>query len=227
MALAQRKVAGMLSHNQTLLMLKRALRGSRVLVTDLCMQEVAQALLAVSVVLGQSSMNAGASGTLQSPLSGPALCDGDVRALRETMAQALGSNLRGSSKVAKQAQAAALKDCSILLTIGRPAVLIGLNECRELVCGLLNQYKASNAKSARNSAFRMERKLYFLLVWANAQAAAVWQEMMPACARCSADLDDGVTVQLTANDGKSASLNHAAPSSNLVKPRSKSLIAEL
>ena len=217
----------MLSHKQTLLKLKRALRGFRGFLTNLCMQEVSQALPAVSVVLGQSSTNAGASGTLQSPLSGQALSDGDVRALRETMAQALGSNLLGSSKVAKQAQAAALKDCSTLLTIGRPAVLIGLNECRELVCGLLNHYKATNAKSARNSAFQMERKLYFLLVWANAQTAAVWQEMMPACARCSADLDGGVAVQLTADDGKSACLNHAAPSSNLVKPRSKSLIAEL
>lgn len=101
-----------------------------------------------------------------------------IHLLNTLKIRAQNPELLGRGKDSRHSLSRTTKDCIQILQLGRRAILIVLNEVRVIV---EQQIHSSLSKSQRNKAFALERKLFFLLVWANERDLQAWEEVNKCC----------------------------------------------
>ena len=103
-----------------------------------------------------------------------------------------------SKEIAKQASEIAIQDCVAVLRCGRKAMLILLRTVHVWSSQLLQQQGSSDreGRSKRKRLFLLERKIYFLLVWANEQDQLVWQDLVEIFKPHLAEIDIDHTIRV-------------------------------
>ena len=131
------------------------------------LQDAANLVIDISPALEGTSHAAGGQQVL--PLSGPAL-------LQELQRRALTPSALGSDGGAPAMAAANLQDVVAILDTGRAAVVCALTDLKQLAADGLKHCKGEKkGKDGRHARLLVDRKLLFLLVWANEQAGDVWE----------------------------------------------------
>ena len=109
--------------------------------------------------------------------------------LEELRARACHHDLLGRGENGSLGIAATLDDSIKILQSQRVAVLIVLQEFRSLSEVLMKGHSGSGSHSNSFKLFQLERKLYFLLAWANEQHEEIWQDLVSCCVQFKAGQD--------------------------------------